>query len=343
MSHKPVKNMEEFAAICGVSRPTVSKYFNDPDSVRKSTRAQIEAAIEKYNYRPNIFAMNQNRQHTRSVGIVVPNLIDPVFGELAQNIEQRCREVGFQPILLSGYGERELEVEALNRLRAMRPSGALVSPIGRDSDVEVLEDFCKDIPTVLFDRNIEGVGKAFVGSDNQSFVNQSVEYLLRSANPPMFFEMKNPRNPNSMARRLFYIESMESHGLEPKFYQIDSEGWAHESLGYQGGMRMLAGGLGDVDTILCSNDRLAFGLLAACYEMGVSVGHDKSCQLRIASHDDHPFSRYTCPSLTTVGHDYQLLSDCAVETLFDVIEKGGQVNERREYVFPSRLIIRDTA
>ncbi len=59
MSGQKIKNMEEFASVTGISRPTISKYFNDPDSVRVSTRERIEAAIEKYNYRPNIFAMNQ--------------------------------------------------------------------------------------------------------------------------------------------------------------------------------------------------------------------------------------------------------------------------------------------
>jgi len=72
MSQATIRNMEQFAAKSGVSRPTVSKYFNDPDSVRPSSRARIEAAIEKYDYRPNIYAMNQNRKLTKNVGIVVP-------------------------------------------------------------------------------------------------------------------------------------------------------------------------------------------------------------------------------------------------------------------------------
>ena len=66
--------MEEFAAVSGISRPTVSKYFHDRESVRASTRSRIEAALERYDYRPNIYAMNQNRKLTKSVGIVVPFL-----------------------------------------------------------------------------------------------------------------------------------------------------------------------------------------------------------------------------------------------------------------------------
>ena len=72
-----VRNMEEFAAKCGVSRPTVSKYFHDPDNVRVSIRKRIEDALERYDFRPNIYAINQNRRLTKNIGIVVPYLADP--------------------------------------------------------------------------------------------------------------------------------------------------------------------------------------------------------------------------------------------------------------------------
>lgn len=77
MTDRKIRNMEEFAAVSGISRPTVSKYFNDPDSVRQSTRERIEQALERYDFRPNIFAINQNRRLTKNIGIVVPYLADP--------------------------------------------------------------------------------------------------------------------------------------------------------------------------------------------------------------------------------------------------------------------------
>ena len=73
MDGSKVRSMEEFAALSGISRPTVSKYFNDPGSVRRSTRERIEKALERYDYRPNIYAVNQNRKLTKNIGIVVPS------------------------------------------------------------------------------------------------------------------------------------------------------------------------------------------------------------------------------------------------------------------------------
>lgn len=79
MDDSKVRNMEEFATLRGISRPTVSKYFNDPGSVRKSTRERIEQALDRYDYRPNIYAINQNRRLTKTVGIVVLYLAAPLF------------------------------------------------------------------------------------------------------------------------------------------------------------------------------------------------------------------------------------------------------------------------
>ncbi|HHC30210.1 MAG TPA: LacI family transcriptional regulator, partial [Rhodobacterales bacterium] len=90
--------MEEFAAFCGLSRPTVSKYFDDPRSVRASTREKIENALAASDYRPNFFAINQNRRLTKNIGIVVPYFADPFFAEIARRIETMVIEVGFRPI-----------------------------------------------------------------------------------------------------------------------------------------------------------------------------------------------------------------------------------------------------
>ena len=66
MTQSRPKNMQAFAAACGISRPTISKYFHDPGSVRQSTRERIEAAIDEFDFRPNIFAMDQNRRQTKT-------------------------------------------------------------------------------------------------------------------------------------------------------------------------------------------------------------------------------------------------------------------------------------
>lgn len=343
MVNPRIKNMEEFAAVSGLSRPTVSKYFNDPASVRPSTRQRIEQALDEYDYHPNIYAMNQNRKMTKNIGIVVPYLADPFFAEIARNIEERCIAAGFRPTMFSSYGDPAQEIEILHLLRSLKPAGVLLAPLGRSSDKLEIEKFCNDVPTVLFDSNLEGIGAAFVGSDNHSFVNQTVEYLTRVGEPPLFFEMRTPANPNANKRRNAYIEVMERLGHEPRIVKIDGEGWAFEEIGKRGALAFLTEGKLPTNAILCSNDRLAIGFLAAAYELGIRVGRTPDCSLRLASNDDHPFARFTCPSLTTAAHDYESVSSVSVEKMLQLIESGGKLPSRDEQLFAARLVLRNSA
>ena len=136
---------------------------------------------------------------------------------------------------------------------------------------------------------------------------------------------------------------MDRLGFDPQIIQIEGTGWAFEEIGRQGAVNALEKNTFKTDTVLCSNDRLAIGFLSACFEMGIRVGRGEDCNLRVASHDDHPFSRFTCPSLTTAAHDYSAVSDEAVATLFQLIENGGKLNERKETLFPTRLVMRNSA
>ena len=343
MGQPKIRNMEEFAAVSGISRPTVSKYFNDADSVRASTRAKIEAALEKYDYQPNVFAMNQNRRITKNIGVVVPNLADPFFSEIGRRVELACIKAGYSPILLSSHGSPEMERDNLTSLRSLKPAGVLLAPFGRMSDIAAVQSFDEDFPLVLFDANMSDIGQAFVGTDNSQSVDLMVEYLCRSGEAPCFFEMKSPTNPNANKRRQAYVESIERHGHAPLIYQAEGDGWNFEEIGSTEGGRLLSSRKFSTNTVLCSNDRLAIGMLSAAYGLGLRVGHGKGCDLRIAGHDDHPFSKFTCPPLTTIAQDYEAIANRAVSELFSILENDERVSDRTETAFDGRLIMRDSA
>ena len=343
MSGSKIKNMEDFAAVSGISRPTVSKYFNDPDSVRKSTRSKIEAALERFDYRPNIYAVNQNRRRTKNIGLVVPNLTDPFFAAIARTMEGLVLSAGYNPLLLSSHDGPDQEVSNLDSLRAIKPAGVLLAPLGRASHADLIAEFANEIPTVLFDANLEGVGEAFFGSDNAQSVNLIVEYLCRTGEAPVFFEMNNPVNPNAFRRRAAYENSMSALGKEPHFIRVNGEGWDFEEIGFREGLRIFKTNDLPTRTILCSNDRLAIGLLSAAFECGLKVGLGDSCDLRIAGHDDHPFARYTCPSLTTISQDYGAIGRRSVETILALVENGKPAKSREVTLFDGKLVMRGSA
>lgn len=343
MSGPKIKNMEGFAAVSGISRPTVSKYFNDPDSVRATTREKIEAALQEYNYRPNIYAVNQNRRQTKNIGLVVPNLTDPFFASIARIMEGLIVKAGFNPLLLSSHGGPEQEIANLDSLRSIKPAGVLLAPLGRASYAERVAEFTREVPAVLFDANLEDVGEAFFGSDNDQSIKLIVDYLCRSGEPPAFFEMKTPINPNAYKRRTAYIAAMNQLGHEPQLIQLEGAGWNFEEVGFVEGGRILTTQQVRTNTVLCSNDRLAIGLLSAAYENGIKVGLGTDAALRIAGHDDHPFSRFTCPSLTTVSQDYDAIAARSVETILALVDSEERMQVREETLFQGKLVMRGSA
>ena len=333
--------MEEFAEVSGISRPTISKYFHDPESVRESTRARIESALVKYDYRPNIFAINQNRKLTKTIGILVPYLADPFFAEIVRLIERQCMSAGYWPIVFSAHGQKNLENNALATLQSLRPAGALIAPLGRSSDLEGVQRFTEEVPTVVFDSNLK-VGKAFVGTNNFQSIPLIVQYLSRTGEPPCFLEMP-PVNPNANKRRDAYVQAMERLGLDPRVIRVAGGDWEFERIGYEEGMRLIEERALSTDTVLCSNDRLAIGLIAAAYQKGLRVGHGPGCALRVAGHDDHPWSQFTCPPLTTVSQDYKAIAERSVEILFELIDGAEPAGERPEELFEGSLVLRLSA
>lgn len=343
MTPPKIRTMEEFSAASGISRPTVSRYFNDPASVRKSTREKIERALEEYDYRPNMFAMNLNRRNPRNIGIVVPHLVDPFYAEVVRQIEVRCVEAGYWAIVLSSHGQSALEANALDTLRSLKIAGAIIAPLGEQSDTHRIEQLGREVPVVFLDsRTTDRI--PFAGTDNAQSISLMVDYLCRSGEPPCLLEMP-PVNQNARERKDAYLSAMNRLGLEPAVVSLgDAGGWGFEEIGYEVATRILGAGGFPTGTVLCANDRLAIGVLAAAYAKGVRVGIEPGCTLRVAGHDDHPLSRFTCPALTTLAQDYEGLAGRCIGMLFDLIEgRQSEDAEPARSLLEARLMMRASA
>ncbi len=154
MAEHKIRTMEEFAAASGLSRPTVSKYFDNPENVKPSTRARIEKALKDYNYQPNIFAISLNRKKPKNIGVIVPHISDPFYAEIIRQIEMRCLAEGYWTIVLSSHGERKLEARAMRTLMSLKIAGVLMAPLGFDTDVKLLSSLSDSIPAVFLDSRI---------------------------------------------------------------------------------------------------------------------------------------------------------------------------------------------
>ena len=153
-----------------------------------------------------------------------------------------------------------------------------------------------------------------------------VDYLLRSGAPPSYFDMPAV-NQNASERRQAYEASMLERGAEPVIFDVPSLDWDFERLAFEEAMRLFKAGAPVGGTILCACDRVAFGVMAAACQMGISVG--RLADLRVAGHDDHPLSQYACPSLTTVAQDVDRLATLSLERLMQGIADGANKNVGR--------------
>ena len=313
-----IRTMEDFATFVGLSRPTVSKFFNDPASVRPKTRARIEAAVEQSGFRPNLLAANLKRGRTRVLGVIIPNTTDPFYMELTRCIEAIAERAGYFAFVLSSNGVRETETEAIGRLQSLNVAGAIVVPIGAHETNAELARLEARIPLVYADSRPDH-DAPFVGTDNAQSFKLIVDYLCRSGEPPAFLGMPEI-NRNAGARRRAYAAGMNAVGAEPVFLDLPEDlTWEFERVGHAVMAETIAAGKVPA-TVLCANDRLAFGALLAAWEAGLRVGHTGVADIRIAGHDDHPLARYTCPPLTTVAQNYEGIARVAMQKLIALLD-----------------------
>jgi len=338
--------MEDFARTVGLSRPTVSKFFNDPNTVRAKTRAKIEAALKTTRFRPNIFAVNLNRKRTKIIGLIIPDPTDPFYMALSRRIEMSANDAGFLALLLSSDGRPELEERAIETITALNVGGAIIAPLGIKSHRAKLKALGNQIPIVFVDSPLDDK-EPFVGTDNHQSIPLITEYLCRSGERPTYFDMPAV-NYNAEERRKAYVATMERLNLEPVFAKVGcGESWDFESVSYEAAGKIMRDGGFPTRTILCANDRVAFGVLAAINETGAKIGIGPDCDYRVAGHDNQPLSAYASPSLTTVSQDYDRMGKLALGLLFSKMGQAdatlGELPDARRILLNGELVFRRSA
>jgi len=140
--------MKELSEAIGISRPTLSRYFQNPKSVRASTSKRIEERLAEVDYVYNFIATRQNRKASGLIGVIIPHYSDLFFTTLLEFIEQAARETGYTIITQSSDGDAQLEAEAVSKLRSMNVDGAIIAPLGKESFDESFVAASSDFPIV---------------------------------------------------------------------------------------------------------------------------------------------------------------------------------------------------
>lgn len=330
-----IGTMKELSEVIGFSRPTLSRYFQNPDSVRPATSQKIKERLEGVDYVYNFIATRQNRKSSGLVGVIIPYYNDLFFTSLLAAIEHAAHAAGYTVITQSSDGDAEGEIQAVARLRSMNADGAIIAPLGLTSSTESFRMARVDFPIVFVDsRPAEEIqGTDFVGTNNAESIASIVEYLCRTGDEPVYLGMPK-MNSNAIERERAYIDKMGKLGLEARI--VDTSGtpdsWEFEAYGLSVMDTHFSQQMHVSSTILCANDRIAIGAIRAANKHGLFAKHsERRNSLRIAGHDDHPLSEYMYPAITTAGQDIKGIGKAAVSVLVNRI--GGESSDSSITIF----------
>lgn len=340
-----IDTMEELAVAIGVSRPTLSRFFQDPARVSRTSRTRIEQGLERVEYIPNFFATRMNRKSTGMIGVIIPYLNDLFFSKLLEAIERAAMDAGYTVITQCSHSDPLIEARAVETFLSMSVDGALVAPLGNHSDLKVHERLRSRLPFVLVDSRPENMLDVdFIGTNHVQSTGLATEYLCRVGEPPVFLAM--PRvNFNAMERERAYVAKMQELGHEPRVIGTEAidPAWLFEAHGEGVLDREFGSGRLTDASILCVNDRVAIGALRAAACHGLEPGSKRRGGLRIMGHDDYPLCPFTVPSLTTVAQDVDSIGRAAMSQLVASIRGKNTTQSQAVKLFDGELKIRESA
>ncbi|SKA77801.1 transcriptional regulator, LacI family [Caloramator quimbayensis] len=327
--------ISDIAKVAGVSKTTVSMVFNKKDeSISDETREKIYKAAKELNYIPNFVAKSLATNKSFSIGIILPDITNPFFSEMARAIEDEANFSGYNVILCNTDNSVKKEEKYVRLLISKQVDGIIFIAGGESKkSLNLIKD--NHVPFVLVDRYIEGFENFYgVFCRNYEGVAEGVEYLLNNGKRKIVF-VKGPHEVEISKQRFEgYRDTMNKYGLYDENYVFESD------FTIDGGKRVTEEFLKDIDkfdAIFYSNDLMALGGIKVLLRSGYNVPKDVS----VIGFDNIKISEFIEPELTTIAQPIYEMGKDSFKILLRVINEEEDV-EKVHYYTP-KLIIRGTA
>lgn len=305
----------DVAARAGVSVAVVSYVLNDgPRPVTPQTRAKVEKAIEELGYYRNEFARNLRLQQSLTIGLITPDFTNPVYGEIAENIQEVCRPNGYLTLFVYSGGDPDREKELVHMFRAKHVDGVIIQPVTPDPLETIRPLQLARIPVVFIQQDCPGV-PCVVLEDVQGG-QLATQHLLDLGHRRIgFIKGRLPSAARAEERLTGYRQALQAAGIEPDpSLVIESE--VNQNAGYQAMQQLLA--LAEPPTAVVNhNDVLAVGAMHAIRAAGLSIPGEVS----VVGFDDTASSAHLQPPLTTIRFSRKEMGRQAAAILFRAIEQ----------------------
>jgi LacI family transcriptional regulator len=318
----------------GVSMMTVSRVINNKGEVSEETAQRILEAIDELGYRPSGIARGLASKRTLTIGLVVPDVGNTFFSDVARGVEQTAYANGYNVFLCNTDEDPQRESAVLNSLEEKRIDG-LVLCSSRLDDTRLSELLSRFPAVVLVNRSLPGYDGKLVQIDDVAGAKSAVHHLLGSGHESIGF-LAGPEVSESGKKRLSgYRSALGKKGIafNPElvlncFPNVESA---------QERASILLNSHPDLTALFCYNDLVAVGALKAATEFNKNVPND----LAVVGFDDIPLAELVTPSLTTCRVPRHDLGVRAIESLLDQMNDCD--SDCSDIILQPELIVRRSA
>jgi DNA-binding LacI/PurR family transcriptional regulator len=330
--------LKDVAAMAGVSIRTVSNVVNNAPAVAPATRERVLLAIDELQYRPNLAARNLRQGRTGLIGLAVPEVRSPYFGEIAELLIDAAQERGWTVLVDRTDGTAERERRLLEGSERHTVDGMIMSPwsltpqeLGRHSAT---------MPLVVLGEQETGGTADQVAIDNVAAAREATSHLLSLGRRRVAAIGLQPQLTNGTAeqRAQGYREALTAAGLSFEESLTRSVASLHREEGLRA-MRELLEAERSPDAVFCFTDELALGAMRAIHEHGLTAPGD----VAVVGFDDIEDGRFCIPSLATVSPDKQQIAERALQCLADRVYGRLSHLPARMFTIPHRLVVRESA
>ncbi len=327
------KRLAEVAKKVGVSEATVSRVLNDKPGVSDATRQAVLTALDVLGYeRPT----KLRGERSRLVGLVLPELQNPIFPALAEIVGGGLTQNGYTPLLCTQTAGGITEADYVDLLLQQQVSGVVFLG-GNYSQADATHEHYErlrqvNLPTVLVNARVDELAFATVSTDDGAAAEQAVSHLLQLGHRRIGLLM-GPADHIPSRRKLAAAQEVLARAGVPFDASLVVRGLYSLESGQAGASRLLASG---ATAIVCASDVLALGAVRAARRTGRSVPADVS----IVGFDDSFLMSCTEPPLTTVRQPIESMGRTVIELLLAQI--SGSVEAGDELLFEPELVLRST-
>ena len=328
-------SIREVAAHAGVSVGTVSNVLNRPDIVAEPTRSRVRAAIEQLGFIRNESARQLRAGRSRTIGLVVLNVANPFFTDVARGVEDEASESGLAVILCNSDDQQVKETHYLELLEENRVQGILITPVA-DNDERLARLQRRGTPVVLVDSRSPTRGQCSVSVDDVLGGELAVAHLLGEGHTRIAF-VGGPLSIRQVAdRREGALRALDRAGASADDLHMIETPALNVTAGQRAGAALAELPAARRPTaVFCANDLLALGVLQEMTAQRIRVPDS----IALIGYDDIYFAAAAAVPLSSVRQPRQLLGRAAAQLLLDEA-LGEGAHQHRQVVFEPELVVR---